>query len=170
MLKITSKIVFNKWLIPVLAILFFLITEIFSRNPEFVERYYSNGVYPLIAKLLSAFSGIFPFSLDDIYYSLLAFTILGLTTFLILRKIKFKQAILYVLNILASVYILFYLLWGFNYYRLNLPERIELKDSSADKAEFITITEKLIKRTNLLHCTFDNLDKNEVDSLIEESY
>lgn len=171
MLKKAGKIKLKRWLVlPVLAILVFILTEIFSKNPEFVEQYYSQGIYPFIAHTISNISGIFSFSLDDIFYVILIISVLILIIFPILKKAKLKQSGLYLINILASVYILFYLLWGFNYYRPDITKRLDLMDAVANKKEFIRVTEKLIESTNSLHCSFDNLDKNEVDSLIEASY
>lgn len=171
MYKTKGKITFYKWVsLPAVAIAFFLFTELFSANPEFIERHYSQGLYPIIARIISNVSGFFPFSIDDIFYTLLivfVFCLLGLWLF---KKLKFKYVILYILNGLASVYILFYLLWGFNYYRVHLSDRLQLNAHNVTQAEFISITKNLIDSCNTLQCTFETLNENEADSLIEESY
>lgn len=152
-----------------MAVLCFLFTEIAHSYPNFIEHFYSQTVYPLIAKTLSNFSSVFTFSLDDVFYSLLLITPLVLVFLLILRKISFITCGKIIVNTIASIYLLFYFFWGFNYFRENLAERLEIQDSEADKKAFIETTENIITHTNSLYSSF-NLDKNAVDSLVEESY
>lgn len=165
------KYIFKNWLIlPGLAILIFLISELFARYPQFSESVYSQRIYPLIASTISFISNIFPFSLDDLLYLILLITILFLISLLLFKKISFKKSGKILLNIFASVYILFYLFWGFNYFRESLNKRLGLREENADAGQLVQQLETLIKNTNNSFCSFENVDKNEVDSLIENSY
>jgi hypothetical protein len=65
---------------------------------------------------------------------------------------------------------LFYILWGFNYLRPGLSERLQLKTASANKQDFITIFKKRIAETNQTYCNFEAFDRNEIDSSVEASY
>ncbi len=165
------KALARKWLIlPALAILCFATSLIFKDNPELTEKWYTQTIYPVVARILSSISTIFPFSVDDIYYLLLIaspFILLGLSIF---KIIKFRKAGKLALNLIAANYILFYLLWGFNYFRPDLNHRLSLVSRSENKEEFIRVFEQLIVQTNALHCSFDSLSKADVDRLIEDSY
>ncbi|MCY1721137.1 DUF3810 domain-containing protein [Prolixibacteraceae bacterium Z1-6] len=171
MQKKTWKIRFKKWLrLPALAILCFLITEVFSQNPDFVERSYSQFFYPFVARIFSGITSWFPFSLDDIFYLLLIGSIPVLIFLLFTRKISMKYAGKLILNTLSAVYILFYVLWGFNYYRPPLNERLELEEKQPDKEAFITVINKLIEDTNNSHCSFGRSEYNLIENSIENSY
>lgn len=171
MLKKNGKIIFQKWLLfPVLAIVCFIANEILNLNSDFVEKYYSQKFYPILAKLLSNLSSVIPFSLDDTFYLLLLLAPFVLISLLITRSISFKFAGKFIANTLAAIYILFYVLWGFNYFRPGLNERLELINSEPDKKAFIEIMESLIKETNRLHCSFEISSKESVDLSIEKSY
>jgi len=166
-----GKIKLRKWLIaPILALFTFGLTELGSQNSTSVEIIYAQKIYPYIASGLSSFSNIFPFSLDDALYLLLILTFLYLIFLLVLKKVSFVFGAKIILNILAVIYILFYTFWGFNYYREELYERLDIKDSEVNQEEFIQVFEKLIKNTNNSYCSFDNLNKNKIDKLVEASY
>ncbi len=165
------KNTFQKWtIIPIIAIFTFGVTEIASRNPQFVETHYSQKIYPIIATFFSSISNILPFSLDDIFYILLIIATILLIILLLFRKISFKKTEKIVLNILATVYVLFYILWGFNYFRKDLNERLGLVEQKPDTEKFIIQLENLIENTNNSFCLFEKFNKTEIDFLIEESY
>ena len=167
-LKINPK---YKWLVfPALAVITFIITLLLRQQPEVTEKCYAQGIYPYIASLLSTLSSLFPFSLDDIFYAVLIFTPLVLLISIFTKRIKWKAAGKFLLNILASVYILFYVLWGFNYFRSPLPERLGIKDREPDTEEFVQFIRQYVAELNQLHCDFDTINKAETNRIIEETY
>jgi len=160
-----------RWLIlPFFALIFFGLTLILSKHPHFTEKFYSNGLYPLIAKILSSVSSLFSFSLDDIFYVLLILSIPTLIFLLLFRKLTFGKAGKIILNALSTIYILFYLLWGFNYYREDLNTRLNLQKVDITNEQFKTVLVRLIEETNQSFCNLDSLNKQQADSLVEESY
>ncbi len=171
MFSISIKYRFPHWLIlPLLALITFILTEVAAQNPAWVEKYYARGIYPVIASTLSAVSNIIPFSLDDVFYGLLTFGILSLFPLVFLKKISLKGAGKAVINILAGVYILFYFLWGFNYYRSDLNQRLKIAEQEPDTEIFLHIFEQLVNQTNASYTSFDSIEKNKIDSLVEASY
>ncbi|MEM6687559.1 MAG: DUF3810 family protein, partial [Bacteroidota bacterium] len=48
----------------------FLLIKVLSYYPEFVETYYSNGLYPYMSKLFRIVFGWIPFSIGDIFYTI----------------------------------------------------------------------------------------------------
>ncbi|KJF43977.1 DUF3810 domain-containing protein [Draconibacterium sediminis] len=161
----------HKWLIlPALAGIVFALTLILRRHPGFVETWYAQRIYPFIASILSTISFVFPFSLDDSFYAILILMPVVLLVQLFTKRIKWKAAGKFLLNTIATVYILFYVLWGFNYFRSPLPDRLGIKDREPDTEEFVQFIHQYVTELNQLHCDFDTVDKAEIDRLIEESY
>lgn len=159
------------WIVlPVLALITFVFTEWLAKNANWAETIYGQTVYPRIGTFLSGFSSIFPFSIDDVFYLGLIFLLFILIALLILRKISWKKAGKIVLNTLALTYILFYFLWGFNYYRPDLNTRLKIESQIANTEDFLNVFEKIITQTNQSFTAFEGFGKNEIDSLIEASY
>lgn len=157
-------------MLPILAFGFWGLTEVAANNPGLVENFYSKSIYPFIASFLSTVSFLLPLSIDDLFYIALLTLIPVLTVLLIIRKITFRFTGKLIVNLFAGVYIAFYSLWGFNYYREDLNDRLGIKKQQADKEHFLLFVDKLIDNTNQDYCTLDNFSREEVDSLVEDSY
>jgi len=161
----------KKWLVrPIIALLVFLITILASHFHSFIEKWYSQKFYVGIADVISSISSKIPFSLDDLFYMILFVSIVILLIITILKKISISKFLKIVLNILASVYILFYALWGFNYFRTNLNERLGIEKQTPNTNLFTNELKKLISDTNTSYSTFNNFNKLQIDSMIEDSY
>jgi hypothetical protein len=155
---------------PVLALLVFLFTRIANHFQPLIEIWYSQKFYVWLAKTISAFSAKITFSLDDLFYMLLALIIIIILVLSILRKISFLKSFKIILNLITSVYILFYLFWGFNYFRNSLNDRLGIEKQTPDISIFTNELKKQIHLTNSMYCSFNDFNKNEIDSLIEKSY
>ena len=138
----------------------YVLVRVVSQYPEFIEHYYSQGLYTFISACFRYALGWIPFSFGDILYTL--------TTFYVLRwffvnrnrwRRDFKNRIIDILSAVSLFYFAFHVLWGFNYYRVPLHQQLNLgADYSSE--QLISVTEKLITKTNALH-----LDIAEHDSL-----
>lgn len=157
-------------LLPILALLTFGFTEWLAKNRYWAETVYAQKIYPFIASGLSSVSSIFPFSVDDLFYVGLILLLFSLIMLLILKKLSWQKTGKIVLNALALIYILFYFLWGFNYFRPDLNTRLQIKSQSADTKDFLEIFEELVKETNQSYTDFEDFDKNQIDSLVESYY
>jgi hypothetical protein len=161
----------KKWLIlPLSAIATFGITQLAYHFPSITEKIYSRFLYPLIARLISPISNIFKFSIDDIFYVFLVFIFLILLILLIIRKISFAKTGKIMLNILAATYILFYFLWGFNYFREDLNVRLKLDKHEPNTKAFLVQLKKLVENTNKSWVSFEKWNTEIVDEKIEKSY
>jgi len=166
-----QKRTFKKWLIlPATALLVFGITQVAHLFPSAIEFVYSRGIYVLIAASISRISALVPFSLDDFFYALLVLVLLAIIFLSIFRKISFSRAGKLVLNILASVYILFYTLWGFNYFRQEIHPRLGIINGKPESKLFVAKLRKLVDNTNKSWVSFDAWDKNKTALQIEASY
>lgn len=162
---------FRGWLLmPVLALAMFGLVQIAAVNPSWVEKWYSTGIYPVFAKMLSWFSAQVPFSIDDLFYVLLVFILLAILLSLAFRKITFARAGKIILNIMAAVYIAFYLFWGFNYFREDVNLRLGLDEQAADTETFVKVLGKLISATNRSQIAFTDFEISAIDSLVENAY
>jgi hypothetical protein len=152
------------------ALLVFISVRIAVGNSAFVEDYYSEGIYPHIAQWFSWFSNLFPFSLWDLFWMIsILLTISGLFL-VIIRKVKFVRYGLRVGQFLAILYCFFYIVWGFNYFRPVIEERLEWKRPETDEAVFRSILDTLIVNTNSEYISVSVSDFSEINRSVEESY
>ena len=119
--------------------------------PEFIETYYSQGLFPILSKMSRYLFGWIPFSIGDIFYVLIG--ILALRwLYKNVRRLT-KEPVHFFIDIAATfsmVYFVFNLLWGFNYYRMPLHETLALERDYTTE-ELIKTTKRLITKSNALH-------------------
>lgn len=140
--------------LPLLLIAAFLI-RLFATNKLLVEKYYSNGIYPVISKVLKYGLGWLPFSIGDMLYGLFAgwllFKIIRLITFLFKRTYSrqlFKQSLVKILILGLAIYVSFNALWGLNYNRKGIADQLDIKMTKYSKQELITIDSLLLEKAN----------------------
>jgi hypothetical protein len=154
----------------VLAALVFLSTRLAVRNPGFVEHYYSEGIYPFVAVLLSTFSSLIPFSLWDIFWFGTILLIISGLILIIFRRMKLLWYGLVLARFLSVLYLLFYLLWGYNYFRSSLETRLGWEKSGADETAFRSVFDSIITHTNTSYTSISASDYSLIDNLVEESF
>jgi len=134
----------------------FLLVQIFglriiARYPEFIETYYSQGIYPYFSKFTRYIFGWIPFSVGDLFYT--ALTILAIRWLYKNVKRLRSDPVFFLVDITATLslaYLLFNLMWGLNYYRLPLYKSLSI-DKDYTTEELITITQRLVEKSNELH-------------------
>lgn len=141
----------SKYILPLFLLIQILILKVIAFFPAFIENCYSNGLYLFISKTLRITFGVFPFSVGDLLYGILILWIIK--WFWNQRKswkTEWKDNTLTILSFLSGIYFLFHLLWGFNYYRVPLFEKMNIQRDYSD-AELLAFTQKLILKTNTIH-------------------
>ncbi|WP_276166225.1 DUF3810 domain-containing protein [Zobellia alginiliquefaciens] len=127
-----------------------LIVAWLGGNPEIVETYYSNGIYPVISQFFRILFGWVPFSVGEIIYVLLI--VLGIR-YVYVNRLKIKKRPLEFLRnivvVLSVFYLTFNLVWGLNYYRKPIAENFAIRDSVTTE-EVVDLAEKLVVKTNRL--------------------
>ena len=127
---------------------------IFGQFPEWVEKYYSNLLYPLIATIQRSISSIFPFAIGDFLYAILVILVVCQLIIFIGEKNKHKLAYqrfgLSVLNALLLIYISFKLLWGLNYNRPAINEQLQISNQHYQKDELLKLNAFMLKKLELL--------------------
>lgn len=136
----------------------YLIVKLLSYYPEFVETYYSDGLYQFTSKALRYAFGWLPFSVGDIFYTIAGIYIIR--WLFINRKRIIKDTKNWAIDIFSTVslvYFAFHLFWGMNYYRLPLHKAVELENKYTTE-ELIIVTKKLIEASNTIH---NNISQND---------
>ncbi len=131
--------------------------------PSFIEKYYSQGIYPLLSKISRIVFGWIPFSVGDLLYLLL---VLFFIRWLIknIRRVR-REPVAFVVDIMASlsiIYLVFNLMWGLNYLRTPLHETLQL-DRDYTTEELVKTTQRLIAKSNELHRQLGYPDSTKID-------
>ncbi|MGZ0016561.1 DUF3810 domain-containing protein [Yeosuana sp. AK3] len=131
----------------------YLLIAWLSHDPQWIETYYSQGIYPYISKVFRFTLGWMPFSFGDVVYG---FAIIYMLRWLYknIKRIKtdIKGWLVDVFSAIAIVYFAFHMFWGLNYYRLPLYKSLHLK-SEYTTAQLLEVTKKLIETSNKIHAT-----------------
>ena len=142
------------WLVVVVLV---ILVKLFSIFPVAVEKYYSNGFYPVISRALRFLFGWFPFSLGDVLYAAAGVYLL----------VKLVQALRVIFKKKAGkdfwwnglrwlgfycllVYTVFNILWGLNYNRLGTAWMMQLQLKPYTTEELHKVMEVIVQR---LHST-----------------
>lgn len=148
-------------------------------NPQFVEDYYSNGLYLYISSFLRIVFGWIPFSIGDIIYT--ALSILAIRFFYKNWKTITKKPLLFLKDIvvmLSLVFFAFHLLWGMNYHRQPITWKLGIeREYTVD--ELVEFTRHIVTQTNQYQheITGDTISpvhipysKSEIFAKTEEAY
>jgi hypothetical protein len=133
-----------------------VLVKILSNHPQLVETYYSKGLYPLLSKGFRWAFGWLPFSVGDIFYTILG--VLILRFFITKGALFFKETRNFfrkVFIVLSLAYFVFHLFWGMNYYRQPIYKTLGIKNDYTTE-ELLDFTNRLIEKTNQAHFTITN--------------
>lgn len=166
----------SRWIgtiiIIIMALITWILTYLARDNSHIVERVYSAGIYPYIAKSIGWVSGVLIISFSEIFILgifLLVITAVGIL--LIKPKIILKNRDIifhYTIRALAILYILFYFLWGFNYYREDYVNIAQLNKEPGTLIELIELTQHIIENANDIRGNL--IENGEGVFLIEDSF
>lgn len=138
----------RKYYLSFFLLIQFIGLKILTLFPEFIEKYYTNGLYIYISHFSRTLFGKIPFSVGDIIYLLCIIWIIF--WFYKNHKENWKRKTIAVINFISVFYFFFNLMWALNYYRVPLYQKLNIKTDYTDE-QLITFTKKLIKKTNEVH-------------------
>lgn len=154
------KSIFVRILI-ILDIVFLLLLIIFNLNPSLNETIYSKGIYPILAWAVGVFTDLVSFSITEL---ILIVFILVLIIRLILaihkcikRYRSFKNIFFHFLKqtfiVVSIVFVWFYFMWGFNYFRLPLESKVKALSirKEVDEDLFYKVMNLTIDKANNLY-------------------
>jgi uncharacterized protein DUF3810 len=139
----------------VLLIVFAILIKWSSYYPDWVERNFTYGVYPLISTVQRFLFGWFPVSIGDLFYTFLILVVLfrAFRFFKLLFQKKLtrnyfavglQQAIFFFL----FVYVFFNVLWGLNYNRRGVAAQLGLEVKKYSLADLDTLTGAIQTKLN----------------------
>jgi multidrug transporter EmrE-like cation transporter len=140
-----------------LAIVIVALRLLAAANPEIVEFGYARSIYPRIAAVLTAVTGSVPFSIAEIV--VLVLIVAGLIAAArAARRILRAPAILRAMGDsvmrtaigVAIAYLVFLLLWGFNYDRSPLAASVGLAVGAPQPGELAAVCAELIEESEKL--------------------
>ena len=142
----------SKWILPLILVASILLLKFF---PEFIERFYSTGIYIFLSKILRLITGWIPISLGDIFYMAVFVRLVVWLVELIKTVLKkqstwekFGAGCLIVLQKMLWVFIWFNLIWGLNYNRAGIAFQLQLKPVKYTKEEVESIVCDLVTKVN----------------------
>jgi hypothetical protein len=140
--------------------------KISSLNSLFIEKYYSTGVYPYIARFFRIILGWLPFSVGDILYAFAGCYMLIKLFHLVklffrkpIPKKTLKAKALKLGFMLAIVYLVFNISWGLNYNRLGIGYQLNLDTATYSEEDLTMITGLLIEKVNTTRRGLDSVIK-----------
>ena len=172
-----------------LGVATFLLFQVLLFLPGLTDTLFGRVFNPPVVWVLSRSTGIFPFSVAELLIvgyvtSTLVFMLRAMVSLARRRRSPtnaLRSTGLVVLRDLGAIVFLFYTVWGFNYARPQLYERLGWPEfAPPDSAELLTITEESIRNVNgaylALHGTEDVgyptpvPDLAELNAAIDEGY
>jgi len=145
-----------RWVVGISMVALALAGALAPLDPRFVERWYSTGIYPLIQRMMTPVSNLFPFALLDVLsVTLLVVALIALVRAIRLsRRKKTWKPILLALaragQLGAVIYLAFLALWGLNYRRVPMAERLVL-DRTASRDAVLELGRMSVQALNALH-------------------
>lgn len=139
----------------VLLIIFTILIKWASWYPDWIEKNYTYGIYPVISKIQRFILGWLPFSLGDLFYGFLVLVVIYKTFqfFKLLFKKRltrkyFTQALQQAIFFFLFVYVFFNLLWGLNYNRQGISHQLNVQVKQYSLADLDTLTTVIQNKLN----------------------
>lgn len=132
---------------------------------------YARSVYPIIAKPLSMISGWFPFSVSGVFYTvgilvLLLYPIIALVK----QKQKKRSILLMEFELIAWLYVWFYLTWGLNYWQSNFYQRTQTPVAEYSTETLLDFADDYVQRLNASYVVVAEKDEALVHDEIVKTY
>ena len=160
--------------------------KLFSSNSSLTDSLYCSWFYPRVSRLLLGLTRGLPFSVIEFAAYII---IAGFIITLVIRVIKLilirKDALMKLVSILITIAVtasyavfLFYLLWGFNFYRTPIDKRMDLPQREYTADELFALSVKLADDAKAIRDKLENDtggaletgDINELFKSVEATY
>lgn len=142
---------------------------LFSISATFSE-WYMVKAYPAVATILSFTSGLFPFSVYDIFIVIAVLYLLKLILFVIIRQASFKDFLFSLVRFVTILIAWFYLGWGISYFRKDYYSRSNIQETTFNADNLRDFTSDFIMYANNSYIEFEVIEKEEVRKELERTY
>jgi hypothetical protein len=126
-------------------------------DPRLVERVYSTGLYPVVQRLVTPVSNLVPFAWLDVLTVVGAVSLIAFL-FRVVRRAPRKKRSRYLLRAAATLvttaaaaYLLFLALWGFNYRRVSMMERLVVERGAPSSDAVLALGLSAVDHVNTLY-------------------
>ncbi len=143
--------------------------------PATVERVYSTGVYPVLQQVLTTFSNRAPFALIDVLLALAAVWLIVLAASV--RRLRRPGApgreqrlIAGLLLPPAVLYLAFLALWGLNYRRVPLEEKLKFDAAAVTPDAARSLADEAVSRINVLYGAAHAAGWADVDGSLPDAF
>jgi len=116
------------WVLPFLSLLSFISSCAAIYPSSSVERHYARSIFPKVSYLAGHFADSVPFAWLDV-----AIVLGAVLAFVLIRRRRW----IWVANIVAAAYLVFFWGWGLNYHRQALQSKLQL-DTARMRPEAMT--------------------------------
>jgi Protein of unknown function (DUF3810) len=126
-------------------------------SPSWIESWYSTAAYPRIERILTPFSNLVPFALLDVWLLILVSTVVvailtaareGWHT----RSLRpLLRTVFHLVTTIAALYIAFLALWGLNYRRIRMPDRLVLERAAPSSQQVLDLGLTAVGEMNRLY-------------------
>ena len=137
--------------------------------PSLAEGY-ARMVYPPLSAALSAFSSLFPFPLMEVFVVSLILALIIYPICLRKKGIRFRQRLFREGEILAWVYVWFYLGWGLNYYRYNIYTRLQTPPVAYEEQHFKDFLKDYTEQLNASYQPSTKMNEEELKQHVHAFY
>ncbi len=149
---------------PLSFFLFTLISLLFLFQfylfPVLGEKIYGQGIYPMIRRVFDAISAPINQSL--------ALLFIGITLYYVVKAIIDKN-FLSGIKVIIILILMFYWLWGFNYFRIPLSEKMNLDFSEISDSTHLELTMKTLQNCIDLSNQLENESRDDEDESLMQS-
>jgi hypothetical protein len=149
------KILHRKKILWISLFLGIIFIKLFSLNHQRVETFYASSFYSFFSKILRFLFGWMPFSLGDVFYTVIACWLLwkimknvGLLFQKKLNKKLILKKCLHLILLLLFTYIVFNIFWGLNYNRKGVGWQLKLPAIMYDTINLKLMQELLLQKVN----------------------
>ena len=137
--------------------------------PNLAEGY-ARMVYPPLSAALSAFSSLFPFPLMEVFVVGLILALIIYPIRLRKKGIRLRQILFREGEILAWVYVWFYLGWGLNYYRYNIYTRLQTPPVAYEEQHFKDFLKDYTEQLNATYQPSTKMNEEELKQHVHAFY
>lgn len=132
---------------------------------------YARSVYPLLARPLSALSGLVPFAMGDLF---IALSLAGVVAYPFVARFglkkRWRQGLAGSAEYLAWVYVWFYAAWGLNYSQANFHQRTGIPPVRFTEADFKAFTHRYVAQLNASYTEATTIDRDTLCREIVKGY
>jgi hypothetical protein len=126
-------------------------------SPSRVERWYSTGIYPRIQQVVTPISNLFPFALFDVLTVGAVLIVIGALVRSVRRARRARRwstvfvTLGHILVGASAMYLVFLGIWGFNYRRVPVSQRLVLEPTRPSAAAVLALGYQAVQELNALH-------------------